>query len=131
MLLQSGSSNNNLLKTYLKSVARGVLLSVILLVIGALVFYFSNLNQDYMQTFIWIVTIISICYAGIYGAYKIGRRGFLHGALIGILYIVLLAFVAILAERGHLNMRTYTIMFLMSLVIGSLSGMIGVTLSGK
>lgn len=130
MFLHS-EGNDNIGMIYIKSVIRGILLSVVLLVIGALIFYFSNLNNDYIQTFIWIVTIISICYAGIYGSYKIGKRGFIHGAVIGVLYMVILAVIAILAEKGQLNVRTYTITFIMSLVIGSFSGMIGVTLSSK
>lgn len=116
---------------YLKAVMRGIALSIVLLLITSLVFFFSNLDQNYMKTIVWIITIISICYASIYGSYKIGSKGFLHGALIGGIYIILIAIIALLAERGGLNFKSYIIMFIMSLIIGSLAGMIGITIVSK
>ncbi|MCX7885425.1 MAG: TIGR04086 family membrane protein [Caloramator sp.] len=116
---------------YLKSVIRGIVLSIILLLIASLVFFFSSLNQEYMKTVVWIITILSICYASIYGAFKIGNKGFIHGAFIGGIYIIIMAIIALLSEKGNLNMRAYIIMFVMSLVIGSLAGMIGIVIGNK
>lgn len=130
MFLQA-SSNDKMSIIYAKSVIRGILLSIILLILGALVFYFTSLNQDYIETFVWIVSILSICYASIYGTFKIGHKGFIHGAILGAIYTAVIAIIAILAERGQLDMKSYLIMLVMSIVIGALSGMIGITLSGK
>lgn len=116
---------------YLKSVIRGIVLSIILLLIASLVFFFSSLNQEYMKTVVWVITILSICYASIYGALKIGSKGFMHGAFIGGIYIIIMAVIALLSEKGNLNMRAYIIMFVMSLVIGSLAGMIGIVIGNK
>lgn len=116
---------------YFKALMRGIILSIILLLIGCAIFYFGNLPEEYMKTFIWIMTVMSICYSSIYGTFKIGKRGYLHGALIGLIYIIILALVAFLAEKGQLNTRSYLILSVMALVVGALSGMIGIVLSSK
>jgi putative membrane protein (TIGR04086 family) len=116
---------------YLKSLIRGIILSIILLIIGSIIFYFTNLSEGYMKTFIWIMTVMSICYSSIYGTVKIGRKGYLHGGAIGGIYTIILSVVAFLAEKGQLNIRTYIILFVMSLVVGALSGMIVMVLSNR
>lgn len=130
-MFDKDESREKLYILYLKSILRGIVLSIILLLAASLVFFFTSLNQEYMKTAVWIITILSICYASIYGTYKIGSRGFIHGALIGMIYTVIIAVIAILAERGQLNMRAYLIMLIMSLVIGALAGMIGIVLNNK
>lgn len=115
---------------YFKALLRGVLLSVVLLLITSCIFYFSNLNEGYIKTIAWIVTIISVCYASIYASFKIGSKGYLHGAAVGAFYVVIMLLIGLLAEKGHVVLKSYLIMFIMSLVIGALAGMIGITLKG-
>lgn len=117
--------------TYIKAVSRGIMISIILILIIAAIFYFTSLSEEFLNTAIWIITIVSICYSSIYGAFKIGTKGYLHGAAIGALYRILLALIAILAEKGQLNLRAYFVSFIMSIVIGALSGMIGIVMSNK
>lgn len=116
---------------YTKAVSRGLLISIILILISAMLFYFTDLNENYMSSAVWIITILSICYSGIYGAFKIGHKGYIHGALLGAIYILILFIVAVLAERGQVNLKTYLIMFVMAIIIGGLSGMIGIVLKNK
>jgi putative membrane protein (TIGR04086 family) len=117
--------------TYIKAVSRGLILSLVLVLVVAALFYFSNLSFDFIDTATWIITITSICYSSIYGAYKIGRKGYLHGALIGAIYLIIVAIIAFLAEKGKLDMGGYLVAFIMSLVIGALSGMIGIVISNR
>lgn len=116
---------------YFKSVIRGIILSIILLLITSLVFFFSNLDQSYIKTIVWIITIVSICYASIYASFKIGSRGFLHGALVGGIYTIIITIIALLTERGMFNLKSYGIIFLMSIVVGALAGMIGIVVKNK
>jgi putative membrane protein (TIGR04086 family) len=121
-------SNERLYIVYAKALARGVILSIVLLLAASLIFYFTDLKEEFMNTAVWLITVISICYASIYGTRKIGVKGFLHGAVIGVLYIVVLAVIAFLAEKGQVNMLSYLIMLIMSIIVGMLSGMIGMIL---
>lgn len=116
---------------YIKAVSRGIVLSILLILFVAAIFYFSSFTEDFLNSAIWIITIVSICYSSIYGAFKIGSRGYLHGAAIGALYMILLTIIATLAERGTLNLRYYLVSFIMSIVVGALSGMIGIIIGNR
>jgi putative membrane protein (TIGR04086 family) len=130
-MFRKNESDEKLYMIYIKAVSRGIIISVVLLLITALVFYFTDFNQDNIKTIVWAVTILSICYSGIYAAAKAGSRGYLHGAASGAIYMLVLFIIAALAERGSISFRTYAVMFIMSLVIGSLSGMIGMIIGNK
>jgi putative membrane protein (TIGR04086 family) len=117
--------------TYIKAVSRGIILSIVLILIIAAMFYFTSLSEEFLNTAIWIVTIISICYSSIYGAYKIAQKGYLHGGAIGAIYMILLTIIATLAEKGQLNLKAYFVSFLAAIVIGALSGMIGIIIGNK
>ena len=84
-----------------------------------------------MQITAYIISIIGICYSSIYGSYKIGKRGYLHGAFIGFIYIFVLSIIALLAEKGEAKGSSMLIMYVMSIIIGMLSGMIGTVLCDK
>lgn len=110
---------------YLKAITRGVILSVVLLLICAFIFFYTSFNEKYMSNVVWIITVLGICYSSIFGAYKIGSRGLIHGILIGMIYTALLGIIALLAEKGDINTMSYVVMLSMSIVIGGLSGIIG------
>lgn len=116
---------------YLKAVGRGLLMSIILLLITALVFYLSRLNQSYMNTIVWIILILSIAYTGIYASGQIASKGYLHGAICGMIYIVLVDLIGVLYSNGHSSVTSYVIMGVMALVIGALSGMIGMMINNN
>ena len=130
-MFKKDNSSEKLYMIYIKAVSRGIIISIVLLLLTSLIFYFTNFNQDIIKTIVWIVTIISICYAGIYAAVKVGHRGYIHGAASGAIYVFILFIIAYLAERGQISLRSYFIMLLMALVIGSLSGMIGMIIGNK
>lgn len=121
-------SRDKIYFVYLKSITRGVVLSVLLLLISAFVFYYTSLDEKYMSNVVWIITVLGICYSGIFGSHKIGSKGLIHGMAIGVIYIALLGVIALLAENGDINLISYIIMFAMAVIIGGLSGMIGVML---
>ncbi len=117
--------------TYIKAVSRGMILSIVLILVIAAMFYFTTLSQEFLNTAIWIITIVSICYSSIYGAYKIAQKGYLHGGVIGAIYMILLTIIATLAEKGQLNLKAYFVSFITAIVIGALSGMIGIIIGNK
>ena len=113
---------------YLKAIIRGVVLSVVLLLITSFAFYFTNLSERYMSSAIWVITVLGICYASIYGANRIGAKGVLHGILLGIIYICILGIVGLLSETGEINYISYAIMLSMGIVIGGMAGALGINI---
>lgn len=130
-MLKKDENREQFYITYSKSVMRGIIISIILLIAAALIFFFSNLKEEYLNTAVWIITVLSICYSSIYGANKIGSKGYLHGAGIGGFYVLVLAIIAVLYGKGHLNVASYLIMFAMSLVVGAMAGMIGILIGNS
>ena len=116
---------------YLKALSRGIILSVLLILIAAFVFYYTDLNESLMSSIVWVITILGICYTCIFGSYKIGSRGLINGICLGIIYILLLGLIAMLAEKGGINSMSFVIMLGMSMVIGGICGVIGTMLSSK
>ncbi len=116
---------------YIKSLLRAFLLSVVLLLVVALIYYFTDLSIESLKTAVWIVAILSICLGGIYAAGHIGSKGFLHGAASGLLYMVLLGALMLLYDGSGVNFRSYAIMLVASIIIGAFSGIIGVVLNNN
>ncbi|KRQ87516.1 hypothetical protein ABG79_00855 [Caloramator mitchellensis] len=121
----------NLAKIYAKAVLRGIILSLVLLVVMSAVSYLTKLDEGYMSTITWVIAVISISYAAIYGTLRIGKKGFLHGALIGAIYVVLMFLFSFLADKGELDVRGFIIKLMMAIVVGALAGMIGMVIKGS
>ncbi|CDF58337.1 TIGR04086 family membrane protein [Thermobrachium celere] len=121
----------NIALIYLKSISRGVILSIILLLITALVFHYTNWDPKHVDTVTFIITVLSIVYASIYGCFKIKSKGYLHGGIIGLLYMVVIAMVSLFVQKGNINFKGLIIMLVMALVIGVFSGLIGIILSDR
>jgi putative membrane protein (TIGR04086 family) len=130
-LFSKGEIKQGILLTYGKSLIRGLILSVVLIFGVALLYHFGVLGEESFTTAIWIVLILGICFGSIYGAMKIGSKGFIHGALIGALYIIILAMIAFLIEQGKVTLSGFLIRLVMALVIGAFAGMIGMVLKNK
>ncbi|HAZ36247.1 MAG TPA: TIGR04086 family membrane protein [Clostridiaceae bacterium] len=130
-MFSKDENKKDYVKIYVKSIIRGILVSAALLLISTIVFYFTKLNGNYMQITAYIISIIGICYSSIYGSYKIGKKGYLHGAFIGFIYMFLLSIIALLAEKGEAKSSSMLIMYVASIIIGMLSGMIGTVLCDK
>jgi putative membrane protein (TIGR04086 family) len=129
LLYVNDNPREKLYFVYLKALSRGIILSVLLLLIAAFVFYYTDLNESFMSSIVWIITILGICYTCIFGSYRIGSKGLIHGIFLGIIYILLLGLIALLAEKGGINNTSFVIMLVMSMVIGAICGVIGTMLS--
>ncbi|MBZ4662503.1 MAG: family rane protein [Caloramator sp.] len=116
---------------YLKSIIRGIILSIVLLLITAVVFHYSNLDPKHIDTVTFIITVLSIVYAALYGCFKIKTKGYLHGGIIGILYMVVVGMVSLFVQKGNIHFKGLVIMLIMSLVIGIFSGLIGIILADR
>jgi putative membrane protein (TIGR04086 family) len=129
LLFENDNPREKLYFVYLKAIARGVILSVLLLLITAFIFYYSDLNESFMSSVVWVITVLGICYTCIFGSYKIGSKGLIHGIILGVIYILILGLIAVLAENGGINTSSFIIMLVMAMVIGGISGIIGSILS--
>lgn len=124
-MYSKGEKAEKIYLIYIKAILRGWLISLALLLAVTLLFYFTGLSNDYIGLAAWIITVIAICYSGIYASFTIGSKGLIHGVIIGAVFICTLMAIALIAEGGELNMMSYGVMLLVGIVIGGLSGIIG------
>lgn len=122
---------SKLASIYAKAILRGIILTLILILVVTAIVYFAQIDESYYRTITWIINILAICYAAIYGVFKIGKKGYLHGALIALIYSIIMFLAALLSDKGAVNIRTYIVIFIASVIIGALSGMIGMILKGN
>lgn len=116
---------------YIKSLLRSLLLTIILLLIVSVIYFFSDLSMESLKTAVWIVAILSTCLGGIYTAGHVGSRGYIHGAVSGLLYMALLGALMLLYDGANVNFRSYAIMLVASIIIGAFSGIIGIVLNNN
>lgn len=124
----SNTGDDHVLGIYIKAMLRSLVLSLILLLAAAVLFYFSTLEEHFLELAVWIITIVVICYAGVYASFRIGRRGLFHGIVIGMLYVMILILIAWIAAKGSLNLAKYGVLLAAGMIVGGLSGRLGTLL---
>lgn len=119
-------------KSSLLYITKGVLIayiiSAILIIIYGLLMTFTNLSESSMPTVIMVIPTVSIALASIYVAIKVESRGWLNGALTGLVYMIVLLLLSFLFKSGVSLDRFALFRMFMGFVIGSLAGIIGINL---
>lgn len=113
-------------------IGKGILLayviSIICIMIYGILLVFTGLSESSMSTVITVITLVCIALAGIYTAIKGESRGWLNGAIVGIVYMIILIFLSLLFKTGMTLDKFVLFRIFMGFVIGTLSGIIGVNL---
>lgn len=112
----------------IKGVLLGYIISVVSIIIYGLLVTFTSLSESSMPIVIIVVSTVSIALAAIYVAIKVESRGWLNGALTGLVYMIVLLLLSFLFKSGVTLDRFVLIRMFMGFVIGSLAGIIGINL---
>ncbi|MBP2032500.1 putative membrane protein (TIGR04086 family) [Clostridium algifaecis] len=118
---------NNYIPTA-EGVLRSFIVTVLMLLIFAVVMTFIEVNEYISSIFYIVTTILSIMYGAIYAAEKIKRKGWLVGIIVAIMYITILYMVSIISGNSFVIGADGIKRFALAIVVGSISGMIGVNL---
>lgn len=119
---------NNIYLPAAEGVLRGFIITVVLLLIFAVIMTFTEVSERVSSIFYLVTTILSIMYGSIYAVRKIKKRGWLIGILVTILYLLVLYIVSIVSGNSSVIGADRINRFLIALVVGALSGMIGINL---
>lgn len=111
-----------------KGVVRSFFLTLLLILFLAIISTFVELGAPIRSTAILVTTLLSIVYGAIYSAKKTGEKGWLHGLIVAILYMVTLYIIAIIGGRNHVLDLNDALRVLLALVVGFLSGMLGMNI---
>lgn len=111
-----------------EGVLRGIILTTILFLVLASIMTFTEVNNSFTSVFYLLTTLVSIMYGAIYSAKKIQKRGWLVGLIIAIMYMIVLYVVSIMSHNSTGLDSSRIIRILLALVVGTLSGMLGINL---
>lgn len=114
------------------AIGKGILLayviSIICLVIYGLLLNFTKMSENSMPTVIMVITVISIAVAGVHAAVNAESKGWLNGAGVGLVYMVILFLLSLLLDKGAVFDRLVLFRIFMGFIIGTLAGIIGINL---
>lgn len=120
------------LLNYSKDIGRAAFISIVLtliaLLIQTVIMFYTNVSESILPITSSIIMTLSVAIASIYASLKIRKKGWINGAIVGLLYIVMIIILGIFflddfALNSYVFLKT-----IIALVTGIISGMIGVNL---
>lgn len=121
-MFKGRNNGEGIMFVYGASLLRGLLASLLLLVIATVLFFFTQLDESYMKLSSWAITVIGIFITAFYGSIKRGKAGLVNGMALGLIFTVILAIFALLEEHGSVDTVSWIIKLVMGIMVGGLSG---------
>lgn len=120
-----GENGNNI-----KKIIKGSLVSIIITIIGLIIFAgllsYTGISESTIPTVTIIITAISILIGSSLSMTTVKKNGIVNGAIIGLVYIVTIYFLSSIIE-GNFSLNVYSIIMMVgSILAGALGGIIGV-----
>ncbi|MDD3840890.1 MAG: TIGR04086 family membrane protein [Clostridia bacterium] len=106
----------------------GIILTIIMFLLLAFIINISQMNETVISPAVQIIKVVSLALTGIYAARISGSKGWLTGALAGILYIIISLIICHLLKYIDLFSRPLYIELIFGAVIGAIGGIIGVNI---
>lgn len=113
---------------YGRGLLRGYILSLLLFLISSVIVTYTPISGDVVPVLTSIVMVLSVAYASIYTAIHLRSKGWLHGGIVGLLYIVILILLSKLFIPHYAFDRVVLYKIITSLVAGIVGGMIGINM---
>ena len=112
----------------LKGVVLAFIISLLCFFILSIILSFTNASEKIIQPTSYIVVIISIVMAGGYVAQRVEKKGWIHGGLTGLLYILILTIIGHFTGSGLIFNKYLISRILLGIVPGSIGGILGINL---
>lgn len=116
------------IKTYSKFLAISYLIAFILLCLVAVIFTYTNINDNMLLTFVFAIVVISNLIGSTLTSRKIKRRGIVTGIVFGTIYFILIYIFSAIFYTGLSVNNTVLMYLLMTSVSGIVGGVVGVNL---
>lgn len=112
----------------LKGSIIALILTIIMLTIYAAILSYTNVSEDSMTLVILFIAGLSIIIGSSITNIKLKRKGIINGALIGLIYILII-YILSSVITGVFNLNSNSIiMIIVSIVTGMIGGIIGVNM---
>lgn len=122
--------NNNIINLLIGTLT-SIIITLVTLFIYALVLTKTNVSETTIYPVILIIIAISIFIGAIISCTKLKKFGMLNGGLIALMYISIVYTLSSVMYTGfNLNLKS-TIIIVISIIIGSIGGVIGINVKKK
>lgn len=115
-------------KTILLGVINAYFLTLLLFTVLGLLLYFTKLSETIIAPAVMAISSISIIFCGIKATRDVKNLGWLHGGLIGFIYVALLLLVGMFTGNSGISGLSALVDLGMGFLAGTLSGVLGVNL---
>ena len=121
----------NLFMDFIKALIFSIILTLIALVVLSLVLSFSEVSESVINPAIIVISSVSILIGGFLVAKKIKQKGILNGAILGIIYMLIIYLISSLLNNNFSLGISAFIMIGAGMLSGALGGILGVNLKAK
>lgn len=111
-----------------KGIFNAYLITIILFLIFATMLYFTNVTENIIPKAVTVLSAVSIVLGGVGVTRDIDRLGWLHGGLIGMLYVLILIALGLFINPNASYGISALIDVGMGFAVGVIAGIIGVNL---
>jgi putative membrane protein (TIGR04086 family) len=118
-------------KLILKGIGFSYLITIPLFLIFALILSSTSYPEKLIMPAVSIITIISLIVAGSISTRNLKSRGWLNGAIVGFLYILILYIIGSIACGNFSITRYVWTMALIGVLAGAIGGILGINLHFK
>lgn len=125
--LDKGMVNKNLINI-LKGSALSIVVTLILLFIFSIVLTYTSVQESLIAPVVIVITAISILAGSSISSLKIKKNGLVNGALVGLIYILVIYLISSITGSGFMLNITSIIMVVSAIIAGIIGGIIGVNL---
>ena len=122
MTMKKGS--NSKMKQVVKGTLHGVIATLLLVLLFALVVRFAGIGGGMITVIAQIIKVVSIFYGVRVALREIDKRGYIFGALVGLLYMVLSFFIFSILDNGFSVTVGLLNDLLFAVVIGIISALL-------
>lgn len=108
-----------------------LLLSLVIFVIFACLITYTSLPERYTAPVVAVTTYVSVFIAGLITARGASRKGWLNGALTGLLYMLVIYIAGVLGTTAPVFNPSMLGRVLAAVLVGAVGGIVGINLGSK
>ena len=127
--------NNDNLKANIIRIIKGSLLSIIVsvifLIIFAMLLTYTSLSENTITPVVLAIVGLSILLGSYLSTKKINKKGILNGAMVGIIYMLILYIISSVIFMDFLINASSIIMIICGIIAGIIGGIVGVNTNKK
>lgn len=122
------NKSQNYSSVFLKCITISFLISIILFILFAVIITFTDISEKSIPIVNSVIMIVSIAVGSMLLSSKISEKGWMNGAFLGVVYVIILMVLSKLMHNDFIFDLYVIIRLTVGVITGIIGGMIGVNL---